>query len=570
MLTALHIENIAVIESADIEFDEGFNVLTGETGAGKSIIVDAIGVLLGARASRDLVRSGAARAFASALMRDHSPESLSELSALGIEPDEDGCLLISREITPDGRGVCRINGKPVTAALLREAAPHLINIHGQHDSGQLLDDSCHLRYLDAYADYDEIPANYKSAYTDYLKTRREMDKLQMDDAEKTRRMDTLRYQIAQLERADLKEGEDDALEARRKLLANAEHISEAVNEALGSFYGDEDGGGAVAAVWNAARAIERAARYSPDLEELTATLNDIAYRLEDAARDVMGAGDGIEYSQRELDAIQARLEIISKLSRRYGGSVRDMLDFLEKCREELDQIEYASDRLAELEKLSEKQYIKAYNLALELSKLRESAALELEERVRGELTYLDMPRAVFKIPVLRSEKDKPELTRDGIDTVSFLISVNAGEPPKPLSKVASGGELSRIMLALKNVLAEGDGVRTMVFDEVDTGISGRAAGKVARKLAEVAKNRQVLCVTHLTQIAAMADRHLLIEKAERDGRAYTRITPLDSEARAREIARIGSGENITETTLAAAREMLAESTQYKSTFGVNK
>lgn len=563
MLSALHIENIAVVESADIEFDEGFNVLTGETGAGKSIVVDSIGAVLGARTSRDLVRTGAPRASVTALLRNLSEPSLTALAALGIAPDEDGCLLIQREIAADGRGTCRINGRPATAAILRAAAPYLINIHGQHDSQQLLDDATHIRYLDAFARADDALAAYRAAYADYQNSLKEMERLSMDDAEKARRMDMLRYQIAQLERAELREGEDDELESRRKLLANAEHITQAVAEATDALYGDEDGGGAVAAVFAAARAVERAARYDKSLEARAAELSDIAYRLEDAAREVMATGDGLGYSQRELDDIQARLDVISRLSKRYGGTVADMLAYLDRCRAELDQMTYADDRLQHLEKQAAKQYAAALSLAETLSERRQAAARELEARIRAELSYLDMPRARFEIRLTRPVGDHPALTADGVDRAAFLISVNAGEAPKPLSRVASGGELSRVMLALKNVLAEGDGVRTLVFDEVDTGISGRAAQKVARKLAEVSRGRQVLCVTHLTQIAAMADRQLLIEKAEMDGRAYTKITPLDTEGRARELARISAGETVTEASLAAAREMLAEAEAYK-------
>lgn len=565
MLSQLHIENIAVVESADITFDEGFHVLTGETGAGKSIVVDSIGAVLGARTSRDLVRTGADRARVTALFRDLSEKTLSVLAEMGVEPDEDGCLLIAREIAADGRGACRINGKPATAAILRAMAPHLINIHGQHDSQQLLDDASHIRYLDAFARADGALSDYRAAYSAHQKLLREIESLSMDEAEKARRMDMLRYQIAQLERANLKEGEDDELEARRKLLANAEHITQAISEANDALYGEDDGGGAVAAVWQAARAVERAARYDESLEARAVELNDIAYRLEDSAREVMAAGDGLGYSQRELDDIQSRLETIRKLSKRYGGTVADMLEFLDRCRVELDQMQYADDRRAHLESQAEKSYDTAYQLALRLSDCREKAAKELETRIREELTYLDMPRAVFLIRVAHPEEERPALTTDGLDRVSFLISVNAGEEPKPLSRVASGGELSRVMLAIKNVLAEGDGVNTLVFDEVDTGISGRAAQKVARKLAEVARGRQVLCVTHLTQIAAMADCQFLIEKAEQNGRAFTRITPLDMDGRVRELARISAGEIVTDSTLAAAREMIRDAEDYKKT-----
>lgn len=563
MLLALHLENMAVIESVDIEFLPGFNVLTGETGAGKSIIVDAIGAVLGGRISRDIVRSGAPRAEVSALFGGFTEAAAAELQAVGAQPDEDGYLLLQRVIMPDGRGSCRLNGRPSTAALFRAAAPHLVNIHGQHDSQQLLNEASHLRYLDAYAGVGEPLSRYKEAYGRYCDTRRTLNALNTDEAEKARRMDMLKFQITQLERAHLKPGEEEKLYARRSILSNSEKLSKALGEASGLLSGGGETPGAVESVEQAAAALRRVAHVSPDIEKACTLLSELSYSLSDAAQEVEALFDGIEYSERELDAIESRIDVLTRLGRRYGPGVDAMLAYLEKSRTQLAQIESADERRAELETELGKRRSQALVLAQQLSQARLEAAQRLEKEIRAQLTYLDMPRAVFQVALSRPPAPGEELGPDGIDRAAFYISVNAGEAPKPLSRVASGGELSRIMLAIKNVLAAGDSVGTMVFDEIDTGISGRAAQKVARRIASLARARQVLCVTHLTQIAAMADRHFFIEKGEHAGRSFTQVRILDGAQRAGELARISSGESITQSALDAAQEMLDECAQYK-------
>ncbi len=564
MLLALHLENMAVIEEADIEFTAGFNVLTGETGAGKSIIVDAISAALGGRVSRDIVRTGAKSAEVCALFGGFPDEARAYLSSVGAAPDEDGCLLIQRTVQPDGRSSCRIGGKPSTASVLREAAPYLVNIHGQHDSQLLLNENAHLRFLDAYAQSAPLLSAYQEKYRLYTEARRALESLDTDEAEKARRIDMLKFQISQLERANLKPGEEDRLYARRAILSNSEKLSNALGEAVGLLNGGGDeSAGAVEAVEAAANALRRVAHVSPDIEKAAQTLSELSFSLSDAADEVEALFDGIEFSERELDAIESRLDVLTRLGRRYGPGVDAMLAYLEKSRRELAAIESADERRAELEAQQSARFKEALSLAQKLSEHRAGAALKLEKEIRAQLTYLDMPRAVFQTALRPLGASGNELGPDGMDKAAFLISVNPGEAPKPLSRVASGGELSRIMLAIKNVLSEGDAVGTMVFDEIDTGISGRAAQKVARRIASLAAKRQILCVTHLTQIAAMADTHFFIEKGEKDGRSYTSVTNLDQDARAGELARISAGETITPAALEAAREMLAQCEEYK-------
>ncbi|MBQ3880021.1 MAG: DNA repair protein RecN [Oscillospiraceae bacterium] len=564
MLLALHLENMAVIESVDIEFSPGFTVLTGETGAGKSIIVDAISAILGGRVSRDVVRTGAKSAEVHALFGGFSDEALDALSGIGVTPDEDGYLLLTRTILPDGRSSCRIGGKPSTASLLRESAPYLVNIHGQHDSQLLLNENAHLGYLDAYADDGALLAAYREKYRLYTDTRRALEDLDTDEAEKARRIDMLKFQISQLERAHLTPGEEDKLYARRTILANSEKLSNALGEAVGLLSGgDDEATGAVEAVEAAAAALRRVSHVSPDIEKAAQTLSELSYSLSDAAQEVEALFDGIEFSERELDAIESRLDLLTRLGRRYGPGVDAMLAYLEKSKAALSAIESADERRAELEGKLKAYYKDALACAQKLHDCRAEKGAALDREIRAQLAYLDMPRAVFQTVLRPCGTPGDELGPDGIDRASFLISVNAGETPKPLSRVASGGELSRIMLAIKNVLSSGDPVGTMVFDEIDTGISGRAAQKVARRIASLARTRQILCVTHLTQIAAMADNHFFIEKGEKDGRSYTSVTKLDTSARARELARISAGDSITKTALDAAMEMLLECEGYK-------
>ena len=547
MLSLLHIENIAVIERSDISFDGGFVVLTGETGAGKSIVIDAISAILGERAYRDMIRTGADKASVRAVFTQ--VPQLNWFQENGVEYDSE--VVIQREIHMDGKNVCRVNGSLVTVTILRKLGIQLINIHGQHDSASLLDEANHLSFLDAFADDQVLIDTYAEKFAAVAELRRDIQRMSMDEDEKARRMDTLRYQIAEIEKADLEAGEDDALEDRRRLLQNAEKLSDGMERAVECLYGGEDTDGASGLLAQAERELARLERYTEAYCELHSRVLDLMYQVQDVAEEVRDARDGLNYSADELERIESRLDVIHRLRRKYGASCEDILAYLEKAKEELDQIEFADDHLERLKKKLQKAEADAFDAALALRKARKAAAKLLAERILSELAQLDMPRVQFEC----SFRDK-EMSPDGVDEVVFYMSANAGEALKSMSKVASGGELARIMLAMKNVLAEKDQVQTLIFDEVDTGVSGRAAQKVAEKLRAVAAHKQVLCVTHLPQLAALANTHLLIAKEERNGRTYTTVTPLDREGRKRELARIIGGANITETTLKSAEEML--------------
>ena len=547
MLSLLHIENIAVIESADISFDRGFNVLTGETGAGKSIVIDAISAILGERAYRDMIRTGAAKASVRAVFTD-VPE-YPWFSENGVEYDPE--TVIQREIYLDGKNICRVNGSLVSVSILRKLGIQLINIHGQHDSASLFDEENHLAFLDAFADNRSLRESYSQAYQKVTALRREIDSLTMDESEKLRRMETLKYQIGEIEKAQLEPGEDEALEQRRKLLQNAEKLSSGLEEATQCLYGGEDTDGAAGLLAQAEHALARLGRFSDSFQSIHDRVADLMYQVQDAAEEVRDTRDSLNYSADELEQIESRLDVIHKLRRKYGVTCEDILAYLEKAKRELDEIEFADDHLERLKGKLKKAEKTAWDQALALRKNRQEKAELLSQRILTELSQLDMPRVQFSCRF-----QELELTPNGADGVAFYMSANAGEALKPMSKVASGGELARIMLAMKNVLAEKDQVNTLIFDEVDTGVSGRAAQKVAEKLRSVASHKQVLCVTHLPQLAALADTHLLIAKSERDGRTYTSVTPLDLEGRKRELARIIGGANITQTTLKSAEEML--------------
>ena len=547
MLSLLHIENIAVIESADISFDRGFNVLTGETGAGKSIVIDAISAILGERAYRDMIRTGAAKASVRAVFTD-VPE-YPWFSENGVDYDPE--TVIQREIYLDGKNICRVNGSLVSVSILRKLGIQLINIHGQHDSASLFDEENHLAFLDAFADNQSLRESYSQAYQKVTELRREIDSLTMDESEKLRRMETLKYQIEEIEKAQLEPGEDEALEQRRKLLQNAEKLSSGLEEATQCLYGGEDTDGAAGLLAQAEHALARLGRFSDSFQSIHDRVADLMYQVQDAAEEVRDTRDSLNYSADELEQIESRLDVIHKLRRKYGVTCEDILAYLEKAKRELDEIEFADDHLERLKGKLKKAEKTAWDQALALRKNRQEKAELLSQRILTELSQLDMPRVQFSCRF-----QELELTPNGADGVAFYMSANAGEALKPMSKVASGGELARIMLALKNVLAEKDQVNTLIFDEVDTGVSGRAAQKVAEKLRSVASHKQVLCVTHLPQLAALADTHLLIAKSERDGRTYTSVTPLDLEGRKRELARIIGGANITQTTLKSAEEML--------------
>ena len=555
MLELLHIENIAVIEEADICFRPGFNALTGETGAGKSIVIDAMGAVLGGRTSRDLIRTGAAKAFVGA---DFSgvPEDLPGLLENGISPDEDGHLLLQREMSGDGKNACRVNGRPVTVAQLRRIGGDLLNIHGQHDGAQLLDEEQHGAYLDRFGRTETGP--YQAAYAALSEIRERIRALQMDEAEKARRVDSLRFQIGELERAELRPGEEEELEARRNLLRNGEKYLSALSGADYCLSGDDENAGAVNQLRDAEEALSGVRNLDGELAEAYRRLGALrseAYDLAETIRDLRGAFD---FSPEELDAAESRADQLYRLKKKYGATVEDMLAYLDRSRAELDAIETADDTLLLLEKKLGKAEKAVRAEGQKLTEARKQAAAELEARIQRELRDLDMNRVRFSIAF-----EEKEPAADGCDVVRFLMSANAGEDLKPIARIASGGELARIMLALKNVLAEQEAIGTLVFDEVDTGVSGRAAQKVAEKLAQVSRRKQVLCVTHLPQLAAMADTHFSVEKGEAKGRTYTRVVQLDREQRKAELARITGGSQVTEALLESAGELLDGAEAYR-------
>ena len=558
MLELLHIENIAVIQEADIQFRPGFNALTGETGAGKSIVIDALGAVLGGRTSRDLIRTGADRAFVSAEFSQVAP-GLPGLEEAGVRPDEDGCLLLQRELTADGKNLCRVNGRPVTVAQLRRIGGELLNIHGQHDGQQLLDEEQHLSYLDRFGRTEAFLAAYQSAYGAMAALLDQIRSLQMDEAEKARRMDTLRFQIGELERAELTPGEEEELLQRRELLRNGEKYLSALSGADYALSGGEEGGGAVSALRDAEEAISAVRNLSGGMGELYQRLEQLRCEAYDLAETIRDRREEFDFSPAELDAVESRSDLLYRLKKKYGATVEDMIAYLDRCRTELDEMETADDTLARLEKQLETARRAVLAAGADLTAARKAAAGELETRIQVELRDLDMHRVRFHI-----EFGEKEPGPDGCDAVRFLMSANAGEDLKPIARIASGGELARIMLALKNVLAEQEAIGTLVFDEVDTGVSGRAAQKVAEKLAQVSRRKQVLCVTHLPQLAAMADTHFSVEKGERDGRTYTRVTLLDRERRKAELARITGGSSVTAALLASAGELLDAAETYRA------
>ncbi len=547
MLNLLHIENIAVIESADIAFDEGFNVLTGETGAGKSIVIDAISAILGERAYRDMIRTGANKASVRAVFTQTPKCDWFEEN--GVPYDSE--TVIQRDIFLDGKNVCRVNGTLVTVAILHKLGIQLINIHGQHDSASLFDEDNHLVFLDEFSSNEALRQSYREKYDAVAALRHEIQRMTMDEGEKLRRMETLKYQIAEIEKASLEPGEDEALEERRKLLQNAEKLSQGMDEAVEALYGGDESEGASGLLAQAEHTLGRLSRFSDSYSSLHERVADLMYQVRDIAEEVKDARDDLSYSADELEQIESRLDIIHRLRRKYGASCEDILEYLENARKELDDIEFADDHLERLKTKLKKAEAQAWEEARKLRQNRVENAKIMTERILTELTQLDMPRVQFQCVF-----QELELTAGGADAVAFYMSANAGEALKPMSKVASGGELARIMLSMKNVLAEKDQIGTLIFDEVDTGVSGRAAQKVAEKLRSLARHKQVLCVTHLPQMAALANIHMLIAKSERDGRTYTTVTPLDKEGRKRELARIIGGAHITDTTLKSAEEML--------------
>lgn len=556
MLELLHIENIAIIEEAEIAFRPGFNALTGETGAGKSIVIDAMSAVLGQRTSRDLIRTGASKAFVSALFSHVDPALCEEL---GASPDENGDLMLQREIGADGKNVCRVGGRPVTVSQLRTLGSRLVNIHGQHDGQQLLDEEQHLAYLDSFGKVDSLLEAYADKYNALTDIRRKMNALQMDEAEKARRMDTLQYQIGELERAKLKSGEEEELQGRRNLLRNAEKFISAVSGADYALNGGEDGSGVLNLLRQAQDALGTVRHLDEGFNALYERLESAYSEAYDIAFSVAEQRENFDFSPNELDEVEGRLDQIYRLKKKYGATVEDMLAYLDNCRRELDDIAYAGDALARLEKDCAKAEKAARKAAEELSAARKAAGETLSQAILTELRQLDMGKIRFQVDFA----EKP-LDAAGMDQVRFLMSANLGEELKPINKIASGGELARIMLAMKNVLSEQDHVTTMVFDEVDTGVSGRAAQKVAEKMARISRHKQVLCVTHLPQLASMADTHFSVEKGEANGRTFTQVRQLDRKQRQMELARLTGGAQVTETMLQGAEELLTQAEKFRA------
>ena len=549
MLSLLHIENIAVIERADIRFERGFNVLSGETGAGKSIIIDAISAILGERAYREVIRTGAQKAFVSAVFT--GVPDLDWFERYHVPVTEE--LLIQREVFLDGRNICKVNGQAISVSVLRQLGEQLVSIHGQHDSQQLFDEERHLGILDAFAGDSELLEAYARAYEKVRQCRAELDRLSVDEGEKARRQEMLQHQIRELERADLSPDEDIRLEQRQKVLVNGEKLMKGLSQAVVSLCGDDDTDGADSQLDLCLRELNAVCRYDDALIPLRDRVEEISAALSSVSEDLSDYRDSLSDSEEELDEIGARLDLIFKLKRKYGSTCEEMLAFLDRARNELDDIVFADERMKQAQKACDEAVSAAEKLALELRALRRNAAVEMERAVTSELADLNMPKVRFSC-----QFEEVPLGPNGLDAVRFLMSANVGESLKPLSKVASGGELARIMLALKNVMAKQDAVGTMIFDEVDSGVSGRAAQKVAEKMKQVSVGRQVLCVTHLPQIAALAENHLLISKAVRDERTYTQVEALDRSGRTAEIARMISGAEITDNTLRSAEEMLSQ------------
>lgn len=556
MLELLHIENIAIIEAADIEFAPGFNALTGETGAGKSIVIDSLSAVLGQRTSRELIRTGAEKAFVSAAFSGTAPELTEEL---GIQPEADGTLLLQREIQTDGKNVCRVNGRPVTVGQLRALGARLLNIHGQHDGQQLLDEEQHIVYLDSFGRVESLAITYAEKYKNFTDIRRQIGALQMDEAEKARRVDTLQYQIEELRRAKLTPGEEEELTARRGMLRNAEKFLDAVAGADYALNGDDSGGGALSALRQAQDALSGVRHLDDAFGQLYERLGEAYSEVYDIAATVEDKRGELDVSPGELDRVESRMDLLYRLKKKYGATVEDMLDYHARCEAELAQIEDAGDTLARLEQALSKAEKEARQAAQALSDARKAAADRLTAQILTELQQLDMGKIRFAVDFA----EKP-LDSDGMDAVRFLMSANVGEELRPIHKIASGGELARIMLAMKNVLSEQDHVGTMVFDEVDTGVSGRAAQKVAEKMARISRRKQVLCVTHLPQLAAMADTHFSVEKGERDGRTYTEVRRLDREQRRRELARLTGGSHVSQTMLDGAEELLVQAEKFRA------
>ena len=549
MLAQLYINNIAVIERASIDLDRGFTVLTGETGAGKSIIIDAIHAVLGERTSKELVRTGADTASVSALFTGLGEEVRAVLSDLSIPWEEDGTLLVQREIKAGGRSLCKLNGAPATVSMLKAVGPCLVTIHGQHESYELLSPEVHMTYLDSFAGLESLLGEYQQSYHRLRELQRQLEDLVTDEGEKARQVDLLRYQIQEIDEAQVRVGEGEELTQEREKIRNSEKIADGVELAKALLQGDEDQAGALSGVEQAAAAMERVAPYLPEAEEAAQKLREAQYLLEDA--DSLLHSAAIDFDPAALDQIEERLDLLYKLGRKYGDSEEKILQYLADCQEKLHAIEFSDEERERLTALYEAEKQRAIALAKQLSEQRKRASLAFAKAVKAELAFLNMPGMEFLVDIQRVP-----LTAMGCDKLQFLVSANKGEPAKPMAKIASGGELSRIMLAIKTVLSGKDRVDTLIFDEVDTGISGAAANKVGQKLKQVSRDRQVLCITHLAQIAALADHHLRISKHVKGDRTYTQVEPLDLEGRKEELARIIGGDQVTQLQLDMAEELI--------------
>ena len=551
MLSSLQIENVAVIQKAEVHFEPGLNVLTGETGAGKSILIDSINAILGNRTSKDLVRTGAAKAVIRAAFEQVPPAVLDKLEQSGYERSE--ALLLSREITAEGKSNCRINGMPATAAVLRELCGGLININGQHDSVGLLNPAHHLGILDDYAQNRTVFQEYYTLYRELVRVKRELDALITDEAEKQRKIDLLQYQVQEIEDAGLTAGEEQTLENRRKVLSNASAIRDRLAQSYALLSGSDDAAGAVDLLGEASNAVDAAAQLDPALTAAAGQLLDLYYNAKDVAADLIGRLDAYDTNDAELDEVEQRLDLLYRLKRKYGSTVEDVIAFGQKAREELDSIQHSQQRYDALQAEKLRLYAKAREKAEVLTQTRLKAFEELNTRISGTLDFLNMPGVRMTLRHTRGP-----LASHGQDSVEFYISTNPGEAPKPLAKIASGGELSRITLAIKNAMADKDAVPTVIYDEIDSGVSGKAAGRIGEVLRQSAQGHQILCITHTAQIAALADCHLLIQKNVSNERTYTEIHPLDENGRVEALARLISGDHVTELSRANAREMLQE------------
>ena len=551
MLSSLQIENVAVIQKAEVHFEPGLNVLTGETGAGKSILIDSINAILGNRTSKDLVRTGAAKAVIRAAFEQVPPAVLDKLEQSGYERSE--ALLLSREITAEGKSSCRINGMPATAAVLRELCGGLININGQHDSVGLLNPAHHLGILDDYAQNRTVFQEYYTLYRELVRVKRELDALITDEAEKQRKIDLLQYQVQEIEDAGLTGGEEQTLENRRKVLSTASAIRDRLAQSYALLSGSDDAAGAVDLLGEASNAVDAAAQLDPALTAAAGQLLDLYYNAKDVAADLIGRLDTYDTNDAELDEVEQRLDLLYRLKRKYGSTVEDVIAFGQKAREELDNIQHSQQRYDALQAEKLRLYTKAREKAEVLTQTRLKAFEELNTRISGTLDFLNMPGVRMTLRHTRGP-----LASHGQDSVEFYISTNPGEAPKPLAKIASGGELSRITLAIKNAMADKDAVPTVIYDEIDSGVSGKAAGRIGEVLRQSAQGHQILCITHTAQIAALADCHLLIQKNVSNERTYTEIHPLDENGRVEALARLISGDHVTELSRANAREMLQE------------